>query len=230
MEMSEATIVEEEYGKGRTMVRKLKYVSIAIVIALCATAMLYGPAQAPALAQRQPARSESDKAQPATIMVEAFVVEVNLPALDELGVSPIGQPPRNVSVENILACLANHQARVAVGAKEAVLDRASSTVKTTRTTYVKRGDRQQANYNPYDSGTTLSVRATLLPEEMVAIDYSLTCRVFMPRSESEEAPPDTEGWEWGGDVLLRLGKPAIVAATQDRQRGIFLLLTALVQD
>ena len=212
------------------MVRKLRYVSIAIVIALCATALIYGPMQPAAQAQKRSTQSESDEAQAATILLEAFVVEVNLPALDELGVSPIGEPPHNVSVENVLACLSNHRAHVAVGAKGAVLDRASSTVKTVRTTYVKRADRQQASYNPYESGTTLSVRATLLPKEMVAIDYGLTCRVFMPRSESEGTPPDTEGWEWGGDVLLRLGEPAIVAATQERQRGIFLLLTALVQD
>lgn len=216
------------------MVRKLRYVSIAIVIALCVTALIYGPAQPTATAQRRPDQAESDQSQAATIMVEAFVVEVNLPALDELGVSPIGEPPHSVSVANLLTCLGNNHARVAVGAKQAVLDRASSTVKTTRTTNVKRNGppqgRPQAAYRSYSSGTTFSVGAALVPEGMAAVDYSLTCSVFVPRSETEEAPPDTEAWEWGGDVLLRLGEPAIAAATQDRQRGIFLLLTAHVQD
>jgi hypothetical protein len=216
------------------MVRNLKYGSIAICVVLCVTALIPGPAQTPVQAQRRSTETENDQAQAATVLLEAFVVEVNLPALAELGVSPIGRPPHSVSVENILTCLENDQARVVGGAKEAVQDQRESQVEATRTTYIKRSvppqPRVPSNYAPYNAGTKLSARATLSSERSVQISYSFSSSVFILRSEAEDIPPDMESWEWGGYVLLRLGEPTIAAATQDRQRTVFLLLTAHVQN
>ncbi|NLZ07178.1 MAG: hypothetical protein GXY19_18580 [Phycisphaerae bacterium] len=212
------------------MVRNLKCLSIAACIALLATALIHGPTQRPAQAQQRPGEPQSDQAQAATILLEAFVVEVNLPTLAELGVSPIGRSPHNVSVENILACLENRQARVVAGARKAARDQRESKVRATHTTYVRRDGPPQRSYASYESGTALSVHATILSERSVEILYSLSCSVFAPRSEAEDGPPDTESWDWQGSIVLRPGEPAIAAATQDCQRVVFLMLTAHVQD
>jgi hypothetical protein len=216
--------MQSELGKEMTMVRKLTCVSAAMVAILCATAMVYGPAQA------QPRRSEPQtESQAATILVEAFIVEVNLPALDKLGVSPIGRPPHAVSVENILTCLKNGQGAVVAGAKEATQDQRNSKIRATHTTYIKTA---HSNYTPYEEGTTLAVQASLQSERSVEVSYSLSCRVFRtsgPRSETQDVPPDTESWEWDGDILMTPGEPVIAAANQDGERAVFLVLTAHVR-
>ncbi len=208
------------------MVRKSTCVSIAMCVVLCASALVYGPAQA----QPRHMEPQSDPAQMVTVLLEAFVVEVDLPALAELGVSPIGQAPHNVSVENLLACLDSGQARILIGAKQAAQSQRESKVRATRTTYVRRdGPPPQRSYTPYESGTALSAHASVLSERSVEITYTLSCSVFAPRSEAEDVPPDTESWNWTGEILLAPGEPVIAAATQDGQRAVFLVLTAHVR-
>ncbi len=206
------------------MVRTLACVSIVAVI-LCAAAMIQGPAEA------QPRRAEpQSEGQAATILVEAFVVEVNVPALYEMGVSRIGQAPRAVSVANLLRCLENGQGRVMAGAKEATQDQRASKVHGTHTVYVQRdGPPPQRNYAPYEEGSTLSVWASLDSERSVQVNYELSCRIFTVRSGAEEGPPETDSWEWDGYILLTPGEPAIAAATQEGQRAVFLVLTAHVR-
>lgn len=215
------------------MVRNLKCLSITACV-VCVTGILPAIRGGDALdtAQAQPGSVEPEnrQTQAASILLEAFVVEVNLPALAELGVSPIGRSPHNVSVENILACLENGQARVLVGTKKATWDQRESKVRATRTTYVRRDGPPQRSYAPYESGTALSVHATAWSERLVEILYNFSCSVFASRSEAEDGPPDRESWEWQGSIVLRPGEPMIAAATQDWQRVVFLVLTAHVQD
>ncbi len=218
------------------MVRNLKCLSIAACV-VCVVGILPAIRGRDTLdtAQAQPKSVEPEdrQTQAATILLEAFVVEVNLPALAELGVSPIGRSPHNVSVENILACLESRQARVLVGAKEAVQNERDGKIRATHATYVRRDGSQgrgQVSYAPYEDGAALSVRALILSARFVEIDYSLSCSVFAPRSEAEDVPPDTESWEWQGNVVLRPGEPMIAAAAQDWQRVVFLMLTAHVHD
>ncbi len=212
------------------MVRKLKYVSIVIVITLCATALVYGPKQPAAQAQRHSTPSQSDEAQAATILLEAFVIEVNLPALEEMGVSPIGQPPHNVRVENILGCIEKGQAHVIAGAKEAVQDQKNNRIRATHTTYVKRNLGQRKDYTPYEMGTALEATIALLPEGSVEVSYSLSCSIFQANHNDQDVPPDTNSWDWQGSILLTPGEPAIAAADQNDQRAIFVLLTAHVRN
>jgi len=216
--------------------RNLKCLSIAVCI-VCVVGILPAiqgrDAQDTAQAQPRSVEPESHQAQTATILVEAFVVDVNLPALAELGVSPIGRSPHNVSVENILTCLENQQARVVAGAKGAVQNERDGKIRATHTTYVRRDGPQgrgQVSYAPYEDGAALSVRALILSARFVEIDYSLSCSVFGPPRETNDGPPDTESCEWQGSIVLRPGEPMIAAATQDWQRIVFLVLTAHVHD
>ncbi len=158
------------------------------------------------------------------------MVEVNVPALYEMGVSRIGQAPHAVSVANLLRCLENGQGRVMAGAKQATQGHRASKVHGTHTVYVKReGPPPQRDYAPYEEGSTLSIWASLESERSVLVSYDLSCRVFTVRSGAEEGPPETDSWDWDGYVLLTPGEPAIAAATQDGERAVFLVLTAHVR-
>ena len=60
---------------------------------------------------------------------------------------------------------------------------------------------------------------------LVNFEHSL----FMEKGQALDVPPDTANWEWSGAVGLQPGKPEIVAAGQDGETAVFLLLTAHVR-
>jgi hypothetical protein len=167
-----------------------------------------------------------------TALVEAFVVEVELPALAKLGVSPIGREPHAVSVADILKCLDNSQARVIGGAKAASGHDGTTDVRATGTTYIRReaGTPPQVSYNSRESGERFSVSLKPASPGASAVDvqFSFSQSLFREKQQPADAPPDLANWEWSGSVLLTPGTPEIVAATQDGVTAVFLLLTAHV--
>ncbi len=172
--------------------------------------------------------------EPLAAMVEAFIVEVNLPALARLGVSPIGEEPHAVTVPDILKCLSAGQARVIAGAK-AASQGGNTEVRATKTTYIERGTSTpgQKDYSPYESGRRFSVSTGMAPEgasaTAILVQFSLDESVFVEKEQASNAPPDRAMWDWSGAVLLHPGRPEIVAADQDAEKAVFLLLTAHTQ-
>jgi hypothetical protein len=207
---------------------------VLIVICLLVGALALTGAQPNAPAGRGPAPGESPAVAggPAAALVEAFVVEVNLPALAKLGVSPIGQEPHAVSVTDILRCLDNKQARVIGGAKAATGQDGMTEVRAAGTTYIRRevGMPLRIDYTPYEEGKQFSVSLKPVPPGAsdVAVQFSFTQSLFREKQQPADAPPDRTSWEWSGLVLLTPGTPQIVAATQDTDAAVFLLLTAHV--
>jgi len=98
-----------------------KSIVLLVAATLCITFVAgrsFGPA---AEAQVKQTKIAEDPHQDVCVLVEAFVVEVNLSELYKQGVSPIGQKPDSVSVENILKCLdAKDIAQVTTGVKVAI--------------------------------------------------------------------------------------------------------------
>lgn len=166
---------------------------------------------------------------PATVarstLFEAFVVEVNLPALARLGVSPIDEQPHAVAVADILKSLNDGQARVISGDKVAGRAGGRTSVNAQRTIYVGKSS-PQAKYASYDSGGRLGVTIESATEEVVTVDFSFTTARFVEERSVADVPPTTENWEWSGAVTLRFGEPQIAGATQDGETAIFLLLVA----
>jgi len=106
------------------------------------------------------------------LSVEAFVVEVDLSELYKQGVSPIGQKPDSVSVENILKCLeAKDIAQVTTGIKVAIQSGQSGEAKITETIYKEqqvavpsgRNVAVPVRYRNYDIGKTFSTIASVRP-------------------------------------------------------------------
>jgi hypothetical protein len=179
--------------------------------------------------------------EPLAALVEAFIVEVDLPALARLGVSPIGEEPHAVTVPDILKCLGAGQARVVAGAKAAALQ-GNTEVRATKTTYVARETsipirsdtstvvQKQKDYSPYESGRRFSVSTGAAPDNAPAtailVQFSLEESVFIEKKQDPDTPPDRAMWDWSGSALLQPGRPEIVAASQDAEKAVFLLLTA----
>jgi hypothetical protein len=208
------------------MFAKAKGIVIAACVLLCTLSLMGGRSNVPP-------RPRASVGQPfgsavGAVLVEAFVVDVNLPALAKLEVSPIGQEPHAVSVADILKCLDTGQARVIGGGKAASQPDARTTTQATRTTYIKceKGTPPEASYTPYQLGRRFSVGVSPASDTAVSVQFSYTHTRVTQNVQTTNVPPDTESWEWSSAAVLELGKPQIVAASQDGEEAVFLLLTA----
>lgn len=167
-------------------------------------------------------------AEGASVLVEAFVIEVNLPALAKGGVSPIGRRPHAVTVADILACLDGGQARIVGGQKIATQPNdATVAVQTKRTTYLQRGTApSQVARSPYASGAEFTVSAHPVSETALSVRFTFENSRLSPKQAEEEIPSEIESWNCSGAAVLDLGEPQIVGAGQAGETAVFLLLVA----
>jgi hypothetical protein len=176
-----------------------------------------------------------DPYQDVCVLVEAFVVEVDLSELYKQGVSPIGQKPDSVSVENILKCLdAKDIAQVTTGVKVAIQSGQSGEAKITETIYQERqvavpsGRKVSGpvSYTNYDIGKTFSTIASVRPSGEILISFDFSESTYRKIASTDKTPPNTVNREWSGTVNLHAGRPAIAGATQNEETAVFLILCA----
>ena len=169
------------------------------------------------------------------VLVEAFVVEVDLSELYQQGVSPIGQKPDSVSVENILICLdAKDIAQVTTGVKVAIQSGQRGETKITETIYKKRQTpvpsgrnvSVSVSYTNYDIGKTFGATASVRPSGEILISFDFSESTFRNITSTDDTPPNTINREWSGTVNLHAGRPAIAGATQNEDTAVFLILCA----
>ncbi len=163
------------------------------------------------------------------VLVEAFVVEVNLPALARLEVSPIGEEPHAVSVAHILKCLDTGQARVIGGSKAAASQGDMRTeVQETETTYFRRdkGASPEVGFSQHQLVKKFLVGVIPVSDTAVSVQFSYGHTRLVPQGQTPGGPPDTDTWNWSSSAVLELGKPQIVAASQNAREAVFLILTA----
>jgi len=175
-----------------------------------------------------------------TVLVEAFVVEVDLAELYEMDVSPLGREPHSVSAEDILRCLEAHDtANVLLGAKAVgIHDTGKNQTRETETAYRTRtrmigtpdGPKQSVDYSPYEYGQTLTISPEVRSDRAVDLGYSFEYSGVRIDEKDTERPPDTVSWSWNGTVSLKFGKPTIAGAVQDEENAIFFVLTAHILD
>jgi hypothetical protein len=209
-----------------------KGVLIVICVLLCTLALMGGGPNAPQTRRV----SQDPRPEPVldarSTLVEAFVIEVNLPALAKLGVSPIGEDPHAVSVPDLLKCLDNGQARVIAGAKAACQEQQGETqVETKKTTYLRREKGSSSDVSPYQTGRELSVATREVSDRAaVSVEFSFEHAAFGQNAQDAGVPPDLVSWTWRGRTILETGKPEIAAATQDEDKAVFLVLTAHMRE
>jgi len=214
-------------------------ISRNIVILICVMSCvlflaghLVGPT---AEAQAKKAEQVEDPYKNSTVLVEAFVVEVKLSALYDLGVSPIGQKPNSVSIENILKCLRDKEsAQVSTGAKVVIQHKQSGSAESKETIYKERqapikvgSDRVVSrSYQSYNISSSFSALVNILPDSRIFVGFDFNQFGVEKVASMNDMPPTTITREWSGTVSLEAGKPSIAGATQGEQKAVFLILCA----
>ncbi len=224
--------------------------SLALLCALAGAVVLIGGS--PAVSQRQTrspvvrppvVRDRNSEEQPpdpyanVAVLVEAFVVQVDLSALYDMGVSPLGQQPHAVSVEDLLECLKDpDKAIVLTGAKTMGSHRhLKGQTRQEETTYRPRtkvintsqGPRDTVEYRPYENGQSFQAEPMILSENAVHLRYGFSYSGLRGEQQANsEVPPNNVSWSWEGMVSVTAGEPAIVGASQDQNNAVFLILTA----
>jgi hypothetical protein len=233
---------------------KQSKLGLVLVCALAGTVILLGGS--PAASQRQvrppvvrqsvaqerrPEEQPQDPFADVAVLVELFVVQVDLSAFEEMGVSPLGQEPHTVSADNILECLKDpDKATILTGAKAVSVHRSQQgQMRQSETTYRPRtraintdqGPRNTAEYRAYETGQTFQVQPTILSEDTILLHYDFSyAGVRGEQQSSDAAPPDTISWSWNGPASVTAGAPTIVGATQGESSAVFLILTAHIMD
>ena len=220
---------------------------VILVFVISCTLIATGPIVGPT-AEAQPRRTEPKKAeliedpyQDSTILVEAFVVEVRLSALYDLGVSPIGEKPNSVSIGNILKCLQNKDnARIRSGAKVAVKQREPGTTESEQMIYLEQQKPKTSEAGkkppvvssprPYKFSKTFHASANIIASNRISISFSYD-EISMDKVPAKDGMPlNSVNWQWTGNICLERGKASIVGATQDEKEAVFLILCADIRD
>ncbi|HUW20899.1 MAG TPA: hypothetical protein VMW16_16485 [Sedimentisphaerales bacterium] len=189
---------------------------------------------------QQAAEQVKDPYEGARILLEAFVVEVELEALYKAGVSPIGQKPNSASIENILQCLKDKdRAKVTTGAKVAVTQRESGVIQVQEQVYMERqrpvrgardGEAEvQKTFDCYNVNRQFDADVVVNPQGRIRVRFRFTQNTLGKASSEKDRPPDTIARNWSGTVSLEAGRPSIVGATQNQEAVVFLILCADIE-
>ncbi len=219
--------------------RNIVIVVCVISCALIAAGPLVGPT---AEAQAKKTELIEDPYKDSTILVEAFVVEVRLSALYDLGVSPIGEKPNSVSIDNILKCLQNEDnAKISSGAKVATRQRERGTTESEQRIYLgqpmptktSEGGKKPTVVRPprpYQFSKTFQASANIIAPNRIFVSFGYDENAMDKVPAKDGTPPNTVNWQWSGTVCLERGKASIVGATQDEEKAVFLILCADIRD
>ena len=221
------------------MAKISKSILLLVAAILCMVLLVSRSAGPTAEAQAKQEGKADNPHQDVCVLVEAFVVEVDLPSLYKQGVSPIGQKPDSVSVENILKCLDTKDiAQVTTGVKVAINSGQRGEAKITETIYVERqvavqsGRKVSGNvdYANYDIGKTFNAIASVRPSGEILVSFDFKESTYRNITSTDETPPNTVNRGWSGTVNLHTGRPAIAGATQNEETAVFLVLCADIKD
>ena len=216
-------------------------ISRNIVILVCVISFVLiaaGPLAEP-IVNAQPKRVEpiEDPYKDSTILVEAFVVEVRLSALYDLGVSPIGEKPNSVSIDNILRCLQDEDnARISSGAKVAARQRERGTTESEQRIYIEQRPTKTSEgskkppasrpLRPYQFSKSFQASANIIAPNRIFVNFGFSENAMDKVPAKDGMPPNTVNWQWSGTVCLERGKASIVGETQDEKKAVFLILCA----
>jgi hypothetical protein len=211
-------------------------ISKSILVLIAATLFIVLPAGHSAgptvIAQAQQTPKAEEPHQNTCVLIEAFVVEVDLSELYEQGVSPIGQKPNSVSVKNILKCLdASDVAQVTTGVKVAVPSghHGEAKIKETIQQIPVPNSRKvpgPVRYLKYEIGKTFGATASVRPSGEILISFDFNESTYRNISSTDDTPPNAINREWSGTVNLYAGQPAIAGATQNEETAVFLIICA----
>ena len=168
----------------------------------------------------------------AVVFVEAFMVEVPLEELHDVGVPVISEGAESVSAEHILKCLKKPDAAVVTAAARLAAGQRSE---SSGQTNIKRGyfsgPPEDKNLQYEDFGTSLIAQAEVLRTGRVSVQFKFNLEGL--EEPDDDAEPNE--WplivqrQWSGRLYLEPGKPTLAGATQDEETAFFLIVTANIK-
>jgi len=167
----------------------------------------------------------------AVVFVEAFMVEVPLEEIHDLGVPVISEGAESVSVEHILKCLEKPDAAsVTAGARLAASQRSESSGQTNIRRGYFSGPPEDKNLQYEDFGTSLIAQAEVLHTGRISVQFKFSHEgLEEPDDDAEPAEwPAIVRRQWSGRLYLEPGKPTLAGATQDEETAVFLIITAAI--
>lgn len=170
-----------------------------------------------------------------SVLVEAFVVEVDLDALKEAGVSVVGQSPESLSTLKILWCLRDEEMGAVIsGAKVCVKNRERGEVSNDETIYTKKerktpdGKIRETTYVPHKSGRSFSAQLYVKSDEVIMVEYNYS-EIWYDDEEDKMGPANTFKFRLSGTLTVQSGKPLVAGAVQNDDSVKFLIICATVQ-
>ena len=178
---------------------------------------------------------EVDPLADASVLVEAFVVEVELDALKEAGVSIVGQAPESLSVLKILWCLREKEmGSVVSGAKVCVKNREEGKVSYSKIVYVKNevkgpdGKVRSIRYENYEVEKSFDAQLYLKTDGAIHIEYNYSETGFDDVEDGMQ-PPNMLKFQLRGTLTAKSGKPLVAGAVQNDDSVKFLIVCATMQ-
>ena len=196
--------------------------AVAIFVPLC----LAGHVPAPTGQVTQP----EDPYKESAIWIEAFMVEVQLAELYDLGVPTISQGSKSVTADHILKYLKEHDAgalkataRLQVGQNER-----SETDSIVRQGFYTGVSKPILEYE--DFGTSLRAEAYVLSGTKLFVEVTFKHTALTKnKPHADKGRPAIIERNWSGRAYLRPGKPTLIGATQNEDTAAFLIVTANIK-
>jgi len=219
--------IETVFLKGRPMslFAKNRTLSALLIISLfCLATVCLVPVVQGSPDRDEEISREDAPYQHAKIFIEAFLVEVKLEALYAQGVNPIGWKPNSVTAQNILKSLKTDEASlVTEGAKLAIANGAGGTAHEESRRHITTTHGERSTTKSYSSEINFSARARVVKKNKIHIEYSFSQEGYKVQ---EKIWPIQVERSWSGKVIIENGRPTIIGATQNKESGIFLVITA----
>ncbi len=229
------------------MVKILKRVSLICGLFLFILFLVVDLAGPCAKVQAQQVKQVGGPLTNSTVLVEAFVVDVDLSMLYAMDVSPISEGPNSVTVEKILEYMHNRdKASVIAGAKVAVQNEFHSSTEDSQIIYLEAplaGDltdseqtsassveQKSESFAKYKIGKKFEAWAGVVSDDQVSVKYNYEQTLIKPGMSKKDMPTDTIHWSWSGVVCLKTKRPSIVGAVQNEKKAAFLIIVADIRD
>ena len=214
------------------MAKISKSIVVLIIVMVCFVLWAGNSNPPVVIAQAQQLENAEAPHQNTCVLAEAFVVEVKLSELYKQRVSPIGQKPNSVSVENILKCLdVSDVAQVTTGVKVAVPSghhgnaKIRETIRKIPVPNVRKVP-GPIRYTNYEIGKTFGATVSVCPGGEILMSFDFNESTYRNIPSNDDTPTNPINMEWSGTVNLNAGQPAIAGATQNEDTATFLIICA----
>jgi hypothetical protein len=158
------------------------------------------------------------------------MIEVRLSALRSQGVPQISQGDDFVSAEHILKLMkTTDAATVTAGAKLALAQANKAGTESTTRKALNFGTTEKKRIEYVEIGTSFTAIAEIRKEKVFAeLEFQYSDAV--EADKNADAIPQIVKRDWTSTVCLKPGEPTLVGATQDKETGTFLIVTANIKE